>query len=190
MKIRELIEFRNEYILTEKVLSPGFNPNHNHYKERYRDQIYQILKRSYEKIGGYGGLGTGTDAEHHSIHHDISTMNMKMTRRNENITAVTLYKNQFGRKSIAAGTNGTKQGKEDLVKHMAEDNTQARAWAEVSDAPEHINRKTGTPEIPYHVARQIVGKPDMERVGDTNRYERSIGGNLKAKIAMGHPKLD
>lgn len=176
--------------LLEKVLSPGFNPEHNEHREKYRDQIHDILKTSYEKMGGYGGLGSGTEQEHNSIHADITKLNIKMTRRGDAITAVMLYKDQFGRKAVAAGTDGSVRGKKDLLAHMKEDHTQSRSWGEVSDTPEHLQRKLGAPEVPYAKAKKIIGKDDMEQIPGTNRYERKIGDKIKGKIAMGHPKLD
>jgi hypothetical protein len=82
-----------------------------------------------KKSGGYGGVSSGSKEESDAIHHDITHSGViKATRRGNKITNVRLYKSQHGRKMIAAGTDGSNQGKEDFLKTSAEDNTQKRAW--------------------------------------------------------------
>lgn len=142
-----MLSFR-EFFFAEHVLSIGMNPNHEKYREQHRQQIHDIIHNSYKSIDGYGGLGSGSKAESDAIHHDISHSMIKATKRGNEITAVNLYKDKFGRKSIASGTNGTPEGKKDYMKTKTEDHTQKRAWGEVSDKAEHIGKKIGNPVIP------------------------------------------
>jgi hypothetical protein len=174
-------------VLGEKVLSPGFNPEHNKYREHHRGEIHNMLRKTYSDIGGYGGLGSGSKAESDSIHHDITHTNIKMTKRDGKLTTVNLYRDQHGRKSVASGTDGTNQGKRDFLKNKKEDLAQKRAWGEVSGKPEHLMRKLGAPVIdPKHVhgltGKTITPHPDGEH------YTRDIGGHLHTKIAFGYPK--
>lgn len=173
--------------ITETILSIGLNPNHEKFRNLHRDEIHHIIKRSYAKIGGYSGHKSGSPEEHAAIHHDIDHSMIKAVRRGGNIGAVYLYKDKFGRKKIAAGTNGTEQGKKDFMRLTHDDHHQKRAWGEMSGASEHIGRKLGHPVVPNHHAAELTGKvltPDA----DGEHYVRKIGGHDHRKVIMGHPK--
>lgn len=177
-------------LLYEKVLSIGINPDHEKFREKHRQEIHDILRNSYSKVeGGYSGLGTGTDEESQAIHKDISDSVIKATRRDGRITSVSLYKKKFGRKSIASGTDGTPQGKEDFMKNKLEDYEQRRAWAEVSGAPEHIFKKIGYPTVPSSEAPRLLGK-EVEPEEGGLYYKRRIGHEKHRKVIMGYPKDD
>lgn len=176
--------------LQEKVLSIGLNPDHEKHRETYRNEIHDILRNSYKKIGGYSGFKSGSEEESKAIHKDIDSSIIKAVRRptenGKKITAVNLYKKTHGRKSIAVGTDGSEQGKKDFYKTKIEDHEHKRAWGEVSGALEHIHKKIGSPNIPFEKAKKLVGKPDMKKVGDSH-YERKIGNSVLKKVAVGYP---
>lgn len=177
--------------LQEKVLSIGFNPKHEKFREQHRQQIHDIIQNSYKQVdGGYGGLGSGTKEESEQIHKDISNLNIKAVKRGDKITAVNLYKDQFGRKSVATGHNGTEQGKSDWKQVASEDIKQKdrNVWGEVSGGSERAKKKLGAEEIPYEKVPELTGK-ETKRVGDTNRYVRMIGGEPHEKVAIGNPKI-
>jgi hypothetical protein len=184
-----MLDFKNFLQLDEAILSPGIKPEHEKFREQYRGQIHDMIKKSYShpSIGGYGGLKSGSEEESKAIHSDISSSLIKMTRRGEKITSVNLYKKQFGRKSIAAATDGTPQGKADFMKNKLEDHEMKRAWGEVSGAPEAISMKMGLPVISVEKMKKLTGKT-LKPVGDTGHYERTIGGQPHVKIGVGHPK--
>jgi len=186
-----MLSFKKFIQLNEHVLSIGLNPSHEKYREEHRNEIHDLLRNSYNKIGGYSGFKSGSDEESKAIHKDIDSSIIKAVRRptenGKKITAVNLYKRAHGRKSIAVGTDGSEQGKKDFYKTKIEDNEHKRAWAEVSGALEHIQNKIGFPSIPFEQARKLVGKSDMRQVGD-NHYERKIGGHVHKKVAVGYPK--
>jgi hypothetical protein len=179
---------RFKHYLEERILSIGFNDRHEKHREDYRDEIHRVIKKSYETSGGYGGLGSGTRAEHEAIHDDISNLPIKAVRRNGKITAVNVYKKQHGRKSIASGTDGSDQGKKDWERIKHEDNKQKRAWGEVSGAVEHKQKKMGVPRIPSSRAKELLGKDVTPVPGDEYQYSREIGGHSKVKTMMGHPQ--
>jgi cell division protein FtsL len=111
-------------------------------------------------------------------------------KRGGNITAVSIYKTQHGRKGIASASDGTQQGKDDLKKTWSDDNKQKRAWGEVSGAVEHIKKtKLGTPVVPNHMAAKLTGKPIIAHHPDGAHYTRTIGGHAHTKVIVGHPKL-
>lgn len=184
-----MLNFKSFVQLDEKVLSPGLNPEHEKFRELHRNQIHDMIQKSYShpSIGGYGGLKSGSEEESKAIHADISSSLIKMTKRGDKISSVNLYKKQFGRKSIAVATDGTDQGKKDLKKNKLEDHEMKRAWGEVSGAPEAIQKKMGVPVIPIEKMRKLTGKT-LTPVGDSGHYERTIGGQPHVKIGMGHPK--
>ena len=176
--------------LNETFLSIGLNPKHEVHRHHHADEIFNLMRKSYANVeGGYGGKGTGTEAEEADIRADIHNPNhiIKAVRRNGKISAVTIYKKHHGRKSIAIGTDGTTQGKLDVKKVMMDDKKMERSWAEVSGAPEAIKRKIGFPVVPAHRAKELTGKPDI-RIKDHERYVRKIGTSDHEKVIMGYPK--
>lgn len=168
------------------MLNIGLNPAHEKYREQYRNQISDILKKSYSKIGGYGGHSAGSDAEHKDLHADISKHLIKATVRSGKITAVNVYKKQFGRKSIASGTDGSEQGKKDFLKQKIEDHQQKRAWGEVSGAVEKIQHKVGYPTVDTKHVEKLV-KKRVDPINNTH-YIRNIAGQPHKKTVMGYPK--
>ena len=181
--------FLNEDLLLERVLSIGINPNHEKFREHHRQEIHDILRKSYANIGGYGGKTSGSKEESDAIHHDISHAAIKAVRRNGKISAVNLYKKQHGRKSVGSGTDGSEQGKKDWRKTSLEDHEQKRAWGEFSGAAEHLTKKIGMPVIPSNRAGKLLNK-QIKPHDDGEHYEREIGGHMHTKIMMGHPKED
>jgi hypothetical protein len=176
--------------LAEKVLSIGLNPEHEKFREKHRQQIHDVIQHSYKNVeGGYGGNGSGTKKESDAIHHDITHSVIKATKRGDKITAVNLYKKQHGRKSIASGTDGSEQGKNDWKKTKMEDHEQKRAWGEVSGAAEKIQRKMGVPVIHNNKVGKLLNK-DINPHEGGEHYDRKIGGETHTKVAMGHPKVD
>ena len=173
--------------LQERVLSPGFNKEHEKYREMHRQDIHDILRSSYKDIGGYGGLGHGSEQESKAIHDDISSTNIKMTRRNGKISSVNLYRDMAGRKSIAAGTDGSVRGKEDFIRNKNEDNTHKRAWGETSGKMETIMRKLKAPVIPPEKVAKVTGKT-LKTDPNGEHYVRDINGHPHRKIAFGHMK--
>jgi len=49
--------------MTEHVLSIGLNPEHEKYREQYRNDIHDILRNSYSGIGGYSGISSVSEDE-------------------------------------------------------------------------------------------------------------------------------
>ena len=177
--------------LDERVISPGIKPEHEPFREKHRQEIHDMIQKAYSHpdIGGYGGLKSGSKEESESIHHDISHSLIKAVKRDGKITAVNMYKKQHGRKSIAVGTDGTTQGKKDLLKSKLEDHEHKRAWGEVSGAPEHISRKMGVPVIAAARAKELLNK-EVTPHADAEHYDRKIGGEIHTKVMMGHPKTE
>ena len=182
-------EFIEEEYLEERVLSIGINKEHEHHREKHRNEIHDIIHKSYKSIGGYSGHDSGSKSESKAIHHDISHSMIKAVKRNGKISAAALYKKQHGRKSIASGTDGSSQGKSDFVKTKVEDHEHKRAWGEVSGRVADIHKKIGTPDIPSSRAKKLTGKA-VKPHKDGVHYDRKIGDKMHTKKMVGHPKED
>lgn len=175
--------------LQERILSPGFNKSHNELRDKHAGEIHDIIRKSYAPKGGYGGLKSGSKEESDAIHHDIKHQNLKLAKKNGKIVAAQIYKNQYGRKSVAAGTDGTQEGKDALHSIMKDDHKEQRSWAEVSGAPAHIMSKLGVPKLPNQRAKELTGKDDIEyHPTDPHKYTRKIGNEKHEKVIMGYPK--
>lgn len=180
-----MLGFR-EY-LEEKILNIGLNPKHEKHREAYRQQVHDVIRNSYAAAGGYGGQGSGTDAESKAIHADIDQHDIKATRRGDKITHATIYKKSQGRKVVGVGTDGSKQGSSDFDRNAKEDNKHKRAWGEFSNRAEDAYRKRGFPQVPSSQAEKLTGK--KVTVLDKDRYSRDIGGHPHTKTILGHPKV-
>lgn len=180
MKFKEFI--------TEHIVSIGFNDDQEKLRAKYKDEIFSILQKAYShpSIGGYGKLESGSVAESAAIKSDIDNSLIKASIRNGKITAVALYKKSAGRKCIASGTDGSKQGLLDFKKNKLEDIKQERAWAEVSGKPEAIMRALGAPVVPSEQAAYLLGK-DVKII-DAERYSRKMGDTEAEKVIIGFPK--
>lgn len=174
--------------LTERVLSIGFNPDHEKHREAHRQEIHDLLHKAYVPIGGYSGLKSGSKEESDSIHDDITHSAIKLTKREGKVSAVALYKMKHGRKKIAVATDGTPQGKKDYMKTELEDHEKKRAWSEKSGAPEHISKKMGVPAVDSKHAETLTGKK-VKRSADGIHYTRKIGDHEHEKAIYGHPKF-
>lgn len=182
--VKEDVASFNEYVMTEKVLNIGLSPNHEKHRELHRDEIHSIMRKSYAGIGGYSGLGSGSDKESRAIHADIDSHNIKAVKRDGKVVAAIVYKQQKGRKVIALGSDGSEQGRKDVAMLMKDDAKMKRSWGEYSGAVAHINRERL--KLPVHSssrASEILDKK-TEPVSDT-KYTRDIGGHPHTKEIMG-----
>lgn len=141
MKLNNFVLSFQQYILNERVLSIGLNPKHEKYREQHRQEIHDMIQKSYEKltpVAGYCGHKPGSKEESDAIHADISNPHhiIKATRRNGKITAIHLYKKKYGRKAIGVATNGTEQGKKD-------DHKMKRAWGRVLRRTRALTKEDG-----------------------------------------------
>lgn len=165
-------------VLTERVIN-AFEPK---IKQNYAQQVWDILQSSYANIGGFGSAS--------SIEELIEKSGLwKIIVRGGRVTAVNIYKDQHGRKSIASGTDGTSQGKQDFKMIKNEDVKLSRAWSEVSGAPEAILKKMGAKPIPSKFAPLLTGKEILDYNSDGYHYTRLIAGHPHEKIIYGVVQL-
>lgn len=154
---------------------------------KYKDAVWDMLSKSYEKIGGLAGC---PDVE--SLIEDTDFW--KICTKNSRPVAVCVYSfKRGGRKLVFAASSGDEEGKQWLYKILDDDIKfkDRTAWAEVSGAMEHImvNKKGAVP-IPADIAQQIMKDKKFLKIHDDGvHYDRLIGGNVHTKIMVGFPKL-
>lgn len=170
MRIKELFE---HYI----------NAFNDDVKIKYADQVWNIMQRSYEKIGGFHSAG--------DVDELIGKTGLwKLAVRDGHVYAAVIYKDHLGRKSIASGTDGSPQGKKDYFRIKNEDVKLERAWAEVSGPAESVMMKAGAKPVPNSLADVLTGKTILEKDSDGFHYIRKISGHEHRKIIYGFVKLD
>jgi hypothetical protein len=147
-------------------------------KQKYADEVWDVLQQSYAPIGGFGTSATVDEL--------IEKSGLwKLVVRNGNISALEIYRDQFGRKGIGLGTNGTYQGKKDLRMIIKDSIKYKRSWAEVSGKPEYIYKKYGGIPISATYAELLTKHPIISINDDGYHYTRLIYGVPKEKIIYG-----
>lgn len=182
-------------------------------KHQYKQQVFDLLQRSYASIGGIKGSGFGSPDE---MVQQIPFW--KLATKNGKLVAVTLYKDKQGRKGVASGTDGTELGKQVLQSMVAAE--PERSYSEKSKAalvvamksmsdsqqqrylikPDQVAKITGDPVLPVKdLPESDWPITDPDELASTNLvlkrypqlwhygYFREIGGSHKFKVMMGTP---
>ena len=154
-------------------------------KEKWLDEVWDILVTGYEPIGGLKGV------DREDLMHDEYMW--KIVLRKGRVSAVAVYRiSPAGdRKAVCASCDLTPQGKNDLRMIMREDVKMGdrHVWAELSGAPEHMSKKAGMNVIPNDAAEEILnarGKKIVSKNPDGVHYTRIIGGEPHEKALMGY----
>jgi len=174
------LEDEAKAILDERFLNP-FKPVD---KKVYAAEVWKILQDSYAPIGGIKGNGFKNQADM------IKNIPMwKLGMRSGMVRAVIMYKDKKGRKSVAAGTDGSAEGKTLLKEMIAADFS--RSFGEKSGPLLKFVKKR-MPELvkKYAIKAKDVHKyidaDDIEPV-DEYEYTRKIGGKVLQKMLIGTP---
>jgi hypothetical protein len=141
---------REYQLITEGYVNAvGFGNTAIATKERYRDIVWDMLQKSYEKIGGIKGSGFNSPQEM------VEKIPMwKIAVRDDEVRAVILYKDKHGRKSVAVATDGSAAGAwfmRDMFK-----NEIRRSYGEKSKAALGLLMKT----VPWDTLQPFVVSPD------------------------------
>lgn len=116
----------------------------------------------------------------------------KVAKRGNDVKAVIMYKDKNGRKSVALGTDKSKEGKEMLANMLAAEYTMGRAYAEISDNAlafilKHVGKDTFIKIlIPVDKVKEIMKDNEIIPI-NTYLYKREIGGTYHKKIMIGNP---
>ena len=152
-------------------------------KKMYANQVFDILQKSYAKIGGIHGSGFSSPED---MIENIPYW--KLFKRDGNIIACILYKDKNGRKLVALGSDGSEEGKRIAKRMLRDDIERNRAYGEVSDAVLRYLQKTyGNDLEEFLVPSAEVGKILKKEVIPTGAYtyKRSIGGVEHEKAMYG-----
>lgn len=157
-------------------------------KEKYVDEVLDILKRSYEAIGGI--KTPSFQSREAAVNGDHM---WKLTMRDGKILVVNIYKDDgTGRKRVLTGTDGSREAKAEF-KHILKDEFE-RAFAEVSDDMERFifkNYKALADQYKLKNTDAILllgpGEGKIPEDNDGYHYDRKIGGHWHRKIMIGTP---
>ena len=156
-------------------------------KLKYVDSVWSIIQGTYARLGGIKGSGFSSKEDM------IASLPMwKLVKRDGVIVAVQLYKDKNGRKFVAAGTNNTPEGKEDLKKMLVDELKHGRSFGEVNpNIYNLIGSIIGQNELlKYTVNASDVSKILGKEVIPSNTglsYTRNINGHNEEKYMIGTP---
>lgn len=176
-------------------------------RENYKDDVWNILQRSYKSIGGIKGNGFSSK--------DDMVKNIpfwKVAKSNGKVVAVAMYKDKSGRKLGASGTDGSPEGKTKIIDIVKNDLN--RSYGEKSKASlglflklfpkeviepflrtpseakkilkkEIIPVKSYTEKLPDDAIRTLKKYPFIEDYG----YLRPFADSMMFKVMVGTPNL-
>ena len=177
-------------------------------KEKYVDQVWDLLQHSYADIGGIKGNGFTTKEE---MIREIPFW--KLGVRDGKVHAAIMYKERNGRKSVAAGSDGSKEADFFITELFAKE--LQRAYGEKSKAalgktlkitpwevlepfiktPEEASELLGkevisvadypADDLPEDAQDTLGRKPQLYKYG----YLRKIQGEMTFKVLLGTPGL-
>lgn len=165
-------------------------------KMPYAEEVWDMLQRSYKKIGGFKSAASLEELVNEPGY-------WKIVRRGDKITAVNIYKKSPKTKTfkvIASATatdfdpekdryKATAQGLSDYEMIKKGDIKMKRSWAEVSGPAEILMKRGGAAPIPNKYAEFLTGKKIVDLSPDGNHYTRLIHGEPHEKIIYGFVKL-
>src|ERR1039457_4292738 len=166
MRLQEIL---NEHVVN--LLTPDE-------KKKYAELVWDMLQTSYAPRGGFN-----TSA---NVDELISKSGMwKLIVRNGVLTAVQIYRDQYGRKGIGIGSNGTRTGIQDVKQLLLGNSKTKRAWSEVSGAPEKLYTRLGAQPIPNKFAPFLSKHPIINYDEDGYHHTRLVHGVPRTKIMYG-----
>ena len=171
-----------QQLLTERIL----NITSNEDKQKYGEQVYAILQKSYEKIGGLKGSGFT------SVEDMINNIPFwKIVKKGDNVVAVHMYKDKSGRKMVACGSDMSKQGRDITKRFLLDDILRDRAYMEVSGRVLTYIKSILTDEefkkyaIPAEKVKEVFANKQIEIVSEYE-YKRQLGsGDEEVKVMFG-----
>lgn len=158
-------------------------------KEKYVDQVWDMLQAAYAPLGGIHGNGF---KDKQDMIHNIPFW--KLVVRGDHVTAVAMYKQKDGRKRVAIATDGSTASKSDLANLLKADLTTGRSYGEVSGPSlKFITRIFGESEmkkyfVPVDIVKKILWDDEIKPVDDFT-YARKIGGVWHEKVMIGNASL-
>lgn len=180
-------------VLKEHVINA--TPTDRLTKQKYADQVWDILQSSYSGVGGLHGAGF--DSKEDMVE---KIPFWKIVTRDGRVVAVWLYKDKLGRKAVAGGTDGTKEGKKAIKDISGEELKTNRAYTEVSGPMLAMMFKSNqdfvSKCVPYDRVKRMAGEeirrpqssdPEMVKYPELRKffYQRFIGKQWYTKCMVG-----
>lgn len=157
-------------------------------RENLKIQLFDMLKKSYQKIGGLHGSGFSSEND---MIENIPFW--KLVRKNGEILSAVFYKDKDGRKLVATTTNGSQEGKEELIrilidelglsKNLLKKNIGARSYFEISGPILSIISR----EIDYDLIKSVAVSVSDVRKMQTDSAIYDVG--IHDPEVMKHPEL-
>lgn len=177
--MKHLNQFIKEQLITEHFLTLTKKED----MKKYGEEVWDILQKSYAYIGGIAGINSIDDLIE-------DTDLWKLVRRDNKITAIKAYKlKNGGRKSNCGGTDGTIQGKKDIMKIYQEDGLMKdrHQYGEYSGKAVSTVLRTGGIPVPAAIAQSILEPKKIEICQDGWFYIRKLGdGKSHHKLMVGN----
>ena len=199
-----LLKFREHINIQEKYVNLiNDNPN----KEDWVDQVWDILQKSYSKIGGIKGSGFNSK--------DDMIKNIpfwKLNVVNGVVKTALMYKDKGGRKLVAIGTDGSeyasnviqRDNKAELSRSFGEKSGPAlgsmmKSWPfEVIEPfailPKDVGKILNKDVIPLSKYKGDIDKADeftIKKYPQLKKYFyfRKLAGSMKLKFLSGTPNM-
>lgn len=158
--------------------------------DKWKDQAYELLQKSYAPIGGLLGV---PDAD--ALVNDSDMW--KIVNHGNQILAICIYTfKRTGRKLTACGCLQGPDGKADpgakawLYDILSADMKIRNGWAEVDRKMESILRERGGVPILADISEKLMyGKKFTYKDPDGYHYRRIIGGEEHEKIVISNPNF-
>lgn len=157
---------------------------------KYSKEVYDIIVKSYEYIGGLAGCKDYDDFIAQYIDDDSEQLFWKLVTRSGRVSCIKIYsKKRGGRKGTVIATDGTEQGLKDIKEILRDDyNLSDRgAWDEVSGKALGAALNQGAIPMPASVAADCLTGKNIKPKEDGFFYDRVIGGTVHTKLLIGFP---
>ena len=172
----EDIDHDTEYWLPDDMINNAFNTYSDRGDfERLAPEVYKMLTNSYERTGEMFEISTKEEL--------INKGNIwLLVTRDEKMSAFVIR--DMSNHTLIAASNGTPQGKKDLLSIMFRDVRQIKGgiYEVSSNAPEHILVREGATRVPVDKAPKILNKQVIPS-GDGFHY-RDIFEDKLEKIIL------
>ena len=159
----------------------------------YAKEAWDMISKAYEYIGGVAGCDSYNDFLNFYVNNAIQEKFMwKIVRRHDHLSAVKIYTlKRGGRKGIIIASDGSEQGKKDLMEILSDDfNMKNRqSWEELSGKALGIALKNGAIPLPNNIIQVLMpDKKDIIPLKDGWFYKRHLGKEEHVKLLVGHPR--
>lgn len=149
---------------------------------KYVDEVWDLLEKSYSKIGGIYGCPDKETLLKKSGLWKLQTYNGKI------ICCIIYSIKNDTRKMIYCCSDGSNKAKGYLYAFISEDLKfiDRKVWLEVSGVMEHICQKLKAIPIPFSIVKKLLPNKELKQKDDGYHYMRKIGDVWIKKIMYGN----